>query len=55
MADSWQVRKDGRVLCASPVKNCGYNEKQLQSLKENGHSLYLNNKCVMKGRKKNGK
>lgn len=51
MTESWQIRKDGRILCGSSVENCGYNAKQLESLKRCDYSLYHNGKCVMKGRK----
>ena len=53
MTESWQIRKDGRVLCGSGQENCGYDAKQLESLKRWGYSLYHNGKCVMKGVRKN--
>lgn len=49
----WQVKKNGRAVVSSPVKNCGYDEATLQSLKQAGYSLYLDGKCVMKGRSSN--
>lgn len=54
MADTWEIRKDGKTYVSSGLKNCGYPETALKSLRQKGYDLYHNGKEVKQsGRAKN--
>ena len=53
MADTWEIRKGGKAIVISPVKNCGYSDETLRQLQRAGYRLYLNGKPAAK-RKQEG-
>lgn len=54
MADTWEIRKDGKIYVSSSLKNCGYPELALKSLRQNGYELFHNGiKVKPSGRAKN--
>lgn len=42
----WEIRKGRKVWLASPLKNCGYPESTLKSLRSKGFKLYKDGKVV---------
>lgn len=42
----WEIRKGRKVWLASPLKNCGYPESTLKSLRSKGFKLYKDGKIV---------
>ena len=44
--DKWEIRKSGKAVVSSPVKNCGYSDGTLRQLRRAGYRLYLNGKAV---------
>ena len=42
----WEIRKGRKVWLASPLKNCGYSESTLKSLRSKGFKLYKDGKLV---------
>ena len=52
MADTWEIRKGGKAVVSSPVKNCGYSDETLRQLQRAGYRLYLNGKPAAKSGKR---
>lgn len=44
--DRWEIRKGRTVWLSSPLKNCGYSEETMESLRKRGFRLYCNGKPV---------
>ena len=36
----YEIRKDGRVWVRSPIPNCGYSDRELNSLRAHGFRLH---------------
>lgn len=36
----YELRKDGRTWVRSPIRNCGYTERELRSLRNHGYRLH---------------
>ena len=44
MADTYEIRRTGDVLCSSPVPNCGYSKDIIRDMERSGLHLYHNGK-----------
>ena len=44
MADTYEIRRSGDVLCSSPIPDCGYSKDALRDMERNGLHLYRNGK-----------
>jgi hypothetical protein len=44
MADTYEIRRSGEILCASSVPNLGYSKETLRDMERAGLHLYRNGK-----------
>ena len=55
-SDVWEIRHPTKAGVVSPVKNCGYEKRALDSIREHGYSLYCNDELILGPKeKKEGK